>query len=289
MNLPTKEQFSAAITKIDRLYPAPRTLARAMQLLKDPDSGLQEIASLISSDSALAVDVLRCANSAYYGRETDIGDVGEAVQVVGSRETMELVSLVAARQAAHQSLTSYGITAEDSWAESLFSGLFLEKLTASIDGLESGESYTAGLVRFIGRLAIEQVLRDFGGGVSWDHVTPLADWERQTVGLTQAEVGGRLLRKWNFPERIIGAVEAQDLSGADILSAEPFVQALHFLAQILPAGTTLAAIDAMAASPVSIPKNHPFAVTSASTSEATTQLLREAHRAFVAIRGTLYR
>ena len=82
MILPTKEEFRAALAKTERLIPAPRTLSRALQLLRNPDSGLSEIADLIRCDSALAVDMLRCANSAFYSRPERITDVSDAVQLI---------------------------------------------------------------------------------------------------------------------------------------------------------------------------------------------------------------
>ena len=126
--IPTKDQFLAAISKTERLVPAPRMLARATQLLRTPESDLGDISELISRDSALVIDVLRCANSAYYALGWRVSAVSEAVQIIGFRETIRLLNLVAAHQTTNRDLGSYGIAAEDFWAESLFSGLFLNGL-----------------------------------------------------------------------------------------------------------------------------------------------------------------
>ena len=290
MILPTKEQFLAALAKTDQLAPAPRILGRALKLLHNPDSGLQEIAELIRLDSALAVDVLRCANSAFYSRGTRVAEVDDAVQVIGFRETIRLVSLVATHQSTNRHLGSYGIAAEDFWAESLFNGLFLEAVARQVPVVDAGEAYTAGLLRFVGRLAIDQVLQDLGGGLFWDGTTPLPEWERANVGLTQAEVGGRLLRKWEFPEQIVLAIEAQDLTmSGNAEATPPLVQSMHFTAQVLPAGTNLLSIDALAEAAVSGPEQHPFALAHQLTAPSVADLLHKAHEAFVAVRETLYR
>jgi len=289
MILPIKEQFLTALTKTEQLVPAPRTLGRALQLLRDPDSGLHAIADLIRADSALAVDILRCANSAYYSRKTRIADVSDAVQVIGFHETIRLVSLVAIHQTTNRNLGSYGIAAEDFWAESLFNGLFLEVLARQVDIGDAGEAYTSGLMRFVGRLAIDQTLHDMGGGLFWDGITPLTDWERENTGHTQAEVGGILLRKWQFPPNIILAIEVQDfITPKESWATKPLVQAVHFAAHVLPAGTDLASIDALAEARVSGPELHPFAVAHEFTPESVAELLRDAHQAFVSVRETLY-
>ena len=289
MILPTKEEFRAALAKTERLIPAPRTLSRALQLLRDPDSGLSEIADLIRCDSALAVDMLRCANSAFYSRPERITDVSDAVQLIGFRETIRLINLVTARQTTDRNLGSYGIAAEDFWAESLFNGLFFETLACRVPDIDAGDAYTAGLLRFIGRLAIDQALHDFGGSLFWDGSTPLAEWERENVGLTQAEVGAGLLRKWEFPEHIFQAIAAQDLAAPpDAATAHPLVLAMHFATQVLPAGGSLASINALVASASSGAENHPFATAHALTPLDIGKVLEETFATFVSIRETLY-
>lgn len=283
-----QENFRAALARIESLAPAPRTLGRALQLLRNPESGLQAIAHLISCDSAIAVDVLRCANSAYYSRTAAIVDVGEALQVIGFQEAIRLVSMVTSHQMTHRNLGCYGIEAGDFWAESLFNGLFVEALAKRMAVVDPGEAYTAGLLRFIGRIAINQVLDELGGNLFWDGSIPLSAWERDYVGCTQAEVAGWLLRKWSFPERIVVALESQDapsLGGA--AADEPLAQCVHFAAQILPAGTGLKNIEIIARSGVSIPERHPLTEELRLTDESVSEMLQELHVAFLAVSKTL--
>lgn len=285
-NTPTKHQLRSAVAKTERLPAAPRTLGRVLQLLRHPDSGIHGIAELINRDSGLAAEVLRCANSAYYSRSLRVAAINEAIHVIGFHETIRIVSLVAVRQSTHRNLTSYGIAAEDFWTESLFNGLFLDALVRRVGGIDTGEAYTAGLLRFIGRLAINQALEDLGFGLFWDGHTSLLEWERENVGLTQAEAGAQLLRKWEFPDRVVRAVEVQDAAPAD--PAEPLAHAMHFATQVLPSGTGFTAIQALVANGPAGSLDHSFAQEHRLTPEAVGDLLREAHAAFVSIRESLY-
>lgn len=286
--IPTKEQFLAAITKTDKLMPAPRLLARAMRLLRDPQANLDDIANLISRDSALAVDVLRCANSAYYGCVEPVAIVSQAVQIIGFRETIRLLNLVAAHQTTSRNLGSYGIAAEDFWAESLYNGLFLEGLARHTQAFDSGEAYTAGLLRFIGRLAINQAIEDLGGGLFWDGQAPLADWERENVGITQAAAGAQLLAKWGFADEVVQAVGLQDASGVPA-SAATMIHAAHFAARVLPSGLNRAGIDALAGRSGEFTAEDPFAQAQGVTAEVITAVHGEAHDALRTIRDQMYR
>lgn len=289
MPLPSKAQILSAIAKTENLLPAPRTLGRALQLLRNPDSGLSDIVELINRDSALAADVLRCANSAFYGRNTKIGAVGEAVQVIGFHETIRLISLVAAHSTTNRDLGAYGIAAEEYWIESLFSGLFLDVLAKRTRGADPGEAYTVGLMRFIGRLAINQALQDLGGGLFWSSRDPLPSWERENVGLTQAEVGAGLLRKWQFPEPITLAVESQDQAPSSAANlSDPLAQAMNFTACLLPAGLPVPDADGATINLSDAALAHPLAVAHQLSEDSIRELLVETRRAFIAIRETLY-
>lgn len=287
---PSQEEFLHAIDRTDKLAPAPRTLGRALHLLRDPESGIDAITKLISSDSALAVDVLRCANSAYYGRGSRIANVAEAVQIIGFHETFRLVSVVAVHHTTNRPLGNYGIAARDFWAESLINGLFLELLAKRTRGADPGEAYTTGLLRFVGRIAIDQVLDHLGGNLFWDGKKPLSEWERENVGFAQAAIGGRLLRRWEFPDQIVLALEIQDASIEDGIGAAPaLAQCMHFAVQVLPPGTSQEAIMKLGDSPAVFPSTHPFSLSHQVTIELVTDLLLEARHAFIAITEGMYR
>lgn len=287
---PKKDQLLAALAQLEQLAPAPRTLGRVIQLLRQPDSGIHAIAELIRCDTGLAADVLRCANSAYYNRSVRVAAINDAVQVIGFRETVRIVSMVAARQTTHRDLACYGIAAEDFWAESLFNGLFAEALARRVGSIDTGEAYTVGLLRFIGRLAINQVIENLGFGLFWDRTVAVSTWEQENTGHTQAEVGARLLRKWEFPEHMALAMEMQGHPHPSPSAAtHPLVSALNFAAQVLPAGTGLAELPTIVGTPHLPDSLAPFAATHRLTADSTTELLEEAYRSFIEIRETLYR
>lgn len=289
MFLPTKQQILAAVARTESLAPAPRTLGRALQLLRNPDSGLGEIVDLISRDSALVADVLHCANSAYYGRNTRIAAIGEAVQLIGFHETIRLVSLVAIRSTTNRDLGNYGIAADEFWTESLFNGLVFEALAKRIPELDAGEAYTVGLLRYIGRLVLNQAQQDLGAGVFWDRQQSLPQWERENLGLTQADVGASLLRRWQFPESMVLAVEAQDTPAEQAMGyAQPIVAAMNLVARVLPAGSGVPSTENPL--PPLSPEidTHPFARAQQLTTKSFTRVCAEAQEAFTAIRETLY-
>lgn len=284
MPTPTaRDLFLDAIGTIGNLYPAPRTLGRALSLLRDPDSDVTDIATLIGQDPALAADVLRCANSATYGVGVHITAIDQAVQKIGSSETIRILGRVVTHSVTRQQLTNYGIQAEDFWAESLFNGLFMENLARTTRVIDLDEAYVCGLLRFIGRLAINQTMQAFGAGIFWDGSESLSAWEQSNVGVSHAEAGGILLRRWGLAEQVALAVESQDWSES-AESPVMLVQALRFAVTVLPSGLNLASLLAPEGRPDAELGQAPFIRDNGITPETVADLIQETQAAFVKVR-----
>ena len=232
--LPTNAQFLAALNEVENFSPAPVILSQALALLRDPMSDIDCISDLVASDAVLAADLVRCANSAYYG-SGKCRCVEEAVQKIGFNEAVHRLNLAVARIASSRDLRWYGITGADFWAECLFNGIFLHGLAQETGNAGTGEAYTVGLLRFIGRLAINQTLEKVRGGLRRTGREPILRWERESVGVTQAQAGALLLRKWRFPESIVQAIAEQDAPMARPESRW-LAAALGFASEVLPQG-----------------------------------------------------
>ena len=210
-------------------------LAKAMKLLRDPMADIPSIAALVSNDPALAADILRCANSAYFNTGESAQTIDHAVQRIGFRETVNLLNVAVSRVTSKRDLGSYGISSDDFWAESLFNGLFLRNLAKKTGKADAEEAYTVGLLRFIGRLAIDQVIQDHGGGLFWHGAETITKWEKDSVGFVQAQAGAILLGKWHFSDEMIQAIAGQD-APAQLGRPNWMAEALEFASILLPQG-----------------------------------------------------
>jgi len=229
------DQFFAAVSKTERLTPAPRILGQVMALLRDPETDINNIATLVKNDPALVTDMIRGANTVFFGRGERVSSLERALLKIGFRESIRLLNLAVARSLAARDLESYGLSADDFWAESLFHGLFLKALAMTTNAIELDEAHTAGLLRFTGRLVIDQCIKDRKTAVRWNGVTALDAWESENTGFTQAQAGALLLRNWKFPERLHQAIEWQN-HAAGAPTPTWLVEALSFASLVLPQG-----------------------------------------------------
>ena len=126
---------------------------------------------------------------------------------VGFREIHRLVGAVAAKQLADQHPRLYGVTGDRLRANSLFVGLLMEEL-AVLSGEDPRSCYTIGLLRSVGKMALEVLARN------GEPVLPFAEsgeqevdaWEKRSWGGTNGEVAEMILEHWCLPHETVMAV-----------------------------------------------------------------------------------
>ena len=190
---------------------APKVLPRLKQLLKDNNSSMSEVVTLIRLDPGIAARVLQVANSAYYSKGVRCSTIGEAVNRVGFAQVYELVSYAVASQVLVRPLEVYRIEADDLWKLSVSCALAAEAL-AMRTGQDRDVAYTVGLLHSLGMVAIddwalrnqpELHLRTTG------FPREAAEHEQVALGFTQADAGAALLRYWEFPESMCEPLQHQ--------------------------------------------------------------------------------
>ena len=228
----SSEPIRQAILEIEAISSTPLVLSKIYRLLHDPSSHLDEIASVIQTDTGLITDIIRIANSPLYGPHIQHTRLDSALRTIGLREVFRLVSLSIAQKLFLQNLESYRISSEDFWSYSLLSGLIMEALAKRL-GLDAGDAYLVGIMHATGRIIINQVLQEEDSPVRWSGKEALSVWEKQSVGLDSAEAGAMLLRQWHFPSALCTVIAAQF---AEELPEgyKSLLGALQFVRRVLP-------------------------------------------------------
>lgn len=179
---PGAARGEAILAEQSRLLVHPASARVVLEILQSSTDVGGDLTRTILTDPALAAAVLRAANSAHLGYSRRIGGVRQASVMLGS----SLVNSLAASRVADLVF--------DTDAPDYPDWLWLHSITtacaAAVLARRSGESaddaYTAGLLHEVGWLL----------AVSAESPTPDQD---------HAAIGGRLLAKWNLPDRIVAA------------------------------------------------------------------------------------
>jgi putative nucleotidyltransferase with HDIG domain len=196
------------INKVKSLPPAPRILTQLLTLLNDTEVDSGRVVELITFDPGLTAKLLQRCNSAASGLAEPVHDLHQAVYLMGFNEIYRMVAVVVGEGMLGNSQPGYGFDTGTLWQHSATTGL-AAKVIAEKLGAETDLVFTAALLHDIGKLVLsgflqgsyESAVKEIGNsGQSF------AEAEKALLGVEHAEVGGRLLSRWNFPEDLVKAV-----------------------------------------------------------------------------------
>ncbi len=205
----TDVEIKRVIASIDHLKPLPATITRALQLMENPDVSINQVAAAISADQALAAQILKQANSAYYGFNKPASTLPEAVMRLGLRRTKAVLFTLTYSGLLERKVDSYNLGRGELWRHSVSVAKIAQLLSEYIAYPAPDEAYIGGLLHDIGKLLLaqhfapdwEQLL-----AVAQEHHLPLVEAEEQVMGLNHAQVGAELAGKWGLPPRMVEAI-----------------------------------------------------------------------------------
>ncbi len=148
------DQLRAVFEQDPNLPTLPDHVRRIMALIGDEDVSFQELAQEVKKDPALALRVLRLANSAAYHQTTEITSLERAFAVIGMHQLAAVLSGVATMGRCEKFLDDPRFEWARFWEHSSGTAFIACSLAERL-GLEfEGAEFLAGLLHDIGYLAL---------------------------------------------------------------------------------------------------------------------------------------
>jgi putative nucleotidyltransferase with HDIG domain len=223
------------VAEITQLPVQPGAAMRLLWMLEDPRTSAADLGRLIESDPALSTQVIRLANTAFYGLSGKVSSAWRAVTVLGLATVRAL-----ATTAAFDLFSEKGRSVpDDFWPHSVTTAAAASSLARRV-GVQANDAFSAGLLHDIGAaLVFRRAPRRYDAvleRLANDPELTLVEAERQEFGLTHAEVGAAALQVMKFPPELCEAIGLHHASPTEVTSR---------LARLLIAADALAlAVDA---------------------------------------------
>ncbi len=178
------------------------------KIIENPDSSFEDFSRVINADPNLGSQLLKLANSAYYGLSNSVDTITHALSVVGMEQLSDLVfSIVVINQ--FQGIPKELINIESFWQHSLATGVTARILSAQVDKTAAERYYLAGMLHDIGTLVVCKAepelaakifatVKETGG--------PLCADEVKVLGFDHTAMVGVILKGWNLPSPLVEAV-----------------------------------------------------------------------------------
>jgi putative nucleotidyltransferase with HDIG domain len=202
------KQVDDFINQVKILPPAPRTLTELLPLLNQADVPAGRVVEVIRYDPVLTAKILRRCNSAAFGLNQPVDDLLDALVRLGFNEVYRLAAVAIAETTLGGAQPGYGFNQGNLWEHSVVTALGSRFLARSL-GSDENQAFTAALLHDIGKTVLSNTLEKAytdimketqGSGHS------LVEAEKILIGVEHAEIGGRLLERWGFPENLVRSV-----------------------------------------------------------------------------------
>jgi len=199
----------------NRLPSPPGTALRVLELCRQDDVDIQQIADVVMSDSVLAGRMLKFANSPMAGMTRKVTSVRDALLVLGLR-TVKLTALGFSLVVPAQEARCPGFRLKQFWLESWLRAVIARRVSIVVRKGDREEAFTATLLSGLGQLALAQGFGDRYGQVLAEarNRKALREVERALLGCEHYEIGALLLKEWGLPEVLVQAIALQTECGA---------------------------------------------------------------------------
>jgi putative nucleotidyltransferase with HDIG domain len=199
------ENVGEFLDNVSDLPVLPANIQKITDLMSDENTSADDISAVVATDQGLSSKVLKIANSAFYGRISQVVKISESVVVIGMSNIKSMLYAIFMDQL-YSGGSKDNEVLVDLWKHSISSALMSQKIMEHNNPVQKDAAYTAGLLHDIGELIIfkyeprlfYEMLSEIkaGGGLTRMVV------EETMMGFSHADLGAAMARKWNLPTTI---------------------------------------------------------------------------------------
>jgi putative nucleotidyltransferase with HDIG domain len=198
----TAAEIRDEIESLSAIPTLPTVLADVLKLIDREDVSVNQIGDFISEDQALSARVLKMVNSPIYGFPGRISSINQALMLIGLGVLKGMLTGVAIFDVMQKTMVGL-------WEHSIGAAAAARIIAQRAGMKEVEEASVAGLIHDLGKVALGVCYpAEFGLCVERARAERkyIFDLEREIMGVSHAEAGSWLARKWNFPRQLVEAV-----------------------------------------------------------------------------------
>jgi putative nucleotidyltransferase with HDIG domain len=187
---------------IDLLPPIPAVMTELLQSLGNKDIELKALASIISKDPMMSMNVLKVSNSAFYRLPNKVATVEHAVKLLGIKEITGICIACGAYQSLKPPRDAETFDLDDFWRHSVATGIVSRRLCQELEILDNNVLYFLGLLHDVGKVVLDRFAHDIYKNVvqaARDENISIQVAEKRIIGESHDTVGGWLMEKWKLP------------------------------------------------------------------------------------------
>ncbi|HAT31876.1 MAG TPA: histidine kinase [Janthinobacterium sp.] len=195
------------VKQIHDLPSLPVVVMELLASIGNDDFDLKQLAAKITLDQSLTAKTLRLANSSFYGMQSTVTSIRQAIAVLGFHSIRTLVTACSV-SAAFTPAPGQRFDFTAFWRHSVATAVAAKALAPHLRQ-NPDTAFTAGLLHDLGTLVlVSRYPARYEEALAYrqSHDCGVAEAERAIFGVDHALVGGALAAHWKFPATIEYAV-----------------------------------------------------------------------------------
>jgi putative nucleotidyltransferase with HDIG domain len=201
------------LKKLDRIKDIP-TLPTIVfelnKLLRDPDASIKTVCETIEKDQAITLKILKLVNSAFYGFQSKISDLRNAVVLLGYNAVRNAIVSLSVINSFPKRVTLMDFDVSQFWKHSLAVAV-TSKNIAQLSKKESPDNcFVGGLLHDTGKVILAQYFPKLFETV-WStfqsESISFYEAEQKKLPIDHARIGAHLAGKWQLPRGLVDAIK----------------------------------------------------------------------------------
>ncbi|KJR42148.1 diguanylate cyclase (GGDEF) domain/uncharacterized domain HDIG-containing [Candidatus Magnetoovum chiemensis] len=202
--LPSKDAVDAVVRQsVDNLPSVPVVIVKLLRLTNDDKVSLSQIETIVETEPAIMVRVLRIVNSAAYGLSRRVSSVRSALLHLGLSKLRSLALDVTMYEHFIRRRKGAELDKIFFWQHCLSVACLSKALAYELGHPDPEEVYSCGLLHDLGKIILESYGRisysEFIRNVSSGSGILIED-ERKLLGMGHDDIGAFFANTWSFPD-----------------------------------------------------------------------------------------
>jgi HD-like signal output (HDOD) protein/prolyl-tRNA editing enzyme YbaK/EbsC (Cys-tRNA(Pro) deacylase) len=206
-------QIRQQLKRADDLPAMPRIANEILTLSSNPYANVSDLASVIEQDPSLAAQLLRYANSPFYGYKNDVESIQDAIsRVLGFDMVMDMALGIAIGKS-FQNPPDGPIGLNAFWRHSIYCAVLTQRLGKALKPKllpRPGMAYLCGLLHNFGLLLEGHVFpKEYARLNRLVNSRPdesLIELEEEVMSVNHMESGAWLMEAWEMPDEVIATI-----------------------------------------------------------------------------------
>ena len=195
---------------IEDIPTLPTIVFELNELLQDPDTPITEITDVIEKDQAMSLKILKLVNSAFYGFQSKVDDIANAIILLGFNTVRNAILSLSVISAFNDKNSLEGFDITDFWKHSLAVAVISKSLAQKTRKGSPDGCFVAGLLHDIGKVIMAQYFQELFGKV-WtaarQDTLSFYDAEKKVSDIDHGSIGAHLAEKWKLSSDFINTIK----------------------------------------------------------------------------------